>query len=171
MLEQNAPERRITRSSYKDSVIEEVRSDSFLPASPYMAVSPIDIHRHILSDRSLLEHTPEHVPDVLDGSHTPPVTESDSLQEPDPDISMDTVSTGVDTDMEDQVFGVGTQCDHPMCVYYGNTGMSKVIKQYYRCQKCSSVEDGIYVMDICCACYNLGAHQRHKKVISLMSDT
>ena len=109
MPEQSAPERRVTRSSYKDSVIEEVRSDSFLPASPYMAVSPIDSHRHIPSDRSLLEHTPEYVPDVLDGSHTPPVTESDSLQEPDPDISMDTVSTGVDTDMEDQVFAVGTQ--------------------------------------------------------------
>ena len=46
MLEQNAPERRVTRSSYKDSVIEEVRSDSFLPASPYMAVSPIR-HHHI----------------------------------------------------------------------------------------------------------------------------
>ena len=91
---------------------------------------------------------------ILDGSHTPPVTEADSLKESDPDISMDTVSTGVDSDMEDQVFAVGTHCDHPMCVYYGNTGMSKVIKQYYRCQKCSSVEDG-NVMDIFCACITL----------------
>ena len=157
---------------HKDSVIEEVRSDSFLPASPYMAVTvsvpstSTDIFPVIVACWNIHRNMCR----VYWMALTLPRSLNQTLQEPDPDISLDTVSTGVDTDMEDQVFGVGTQCDHPMCVYYGNTGMSKVIKQYYRCQKCSSVEDG-NVMDICCACYNLGAHQRHKKVISLMSDT
>ena len=179
-LKQNQPRNescdRITRSRAKDMMTADVEVNRSCPSElnpmcePFIYVTPV-YHRQ-RPDSSLIQPTPTpHTPDQsrqfpYDGDVSDRRLEASC---PNLDTSLESVSTGLETDTEDQLPGVGARCDHPDCIYGGYDGTVPIIKRHFKCRKCNSSIAGTFTL--CNYCYNLGTHHRHRTYLEVIEDT
>ena len=177
----------VTRSMSKSDHIETFRVDTSSAHTPIWSVSPVTMDKTVVTPSSdVLAATDVGTPMRDECTHDElfsPMHSDQSSDEHNGSLvspgmcllsrssSMESVSTGCETDREDMVPGTGTNCNHPSCAYGGGPcgGTDGTNAQYYKCSKCCSPKAG-GTLFICHMCVMIGVHKRHKKYISLVSD-